>query len=199
MNETNNVLNALDNEYKSLELYNNASSIYGASFAPIVELKQSHITTLSAYLQNAGVAVPSNVYANTNFGLSGNLMSDLTLFIQNENDNIAFYNTVIDTENDISVKDSFYLFQAHSYNDILPALQSVNLINSNNILNEITKARGFLNEAGTTLNKLQNNELSQAELEGFLSKLNFSLIGGAMLGAITAFVFNEISNQQKKE
>lgn len=201
MTNTNNILSAMDCEYKSLQLYSNLASIYKVPLAPIIDLKQAHINTLASYLQNANETVPSNAYVDANFNLSGDLLSDLGLLIQNENENIALYNTLIENEADPVVKDSFYLFQAHSFNEILPALETVNStvnsINSNTVANELTKAKSFLTEANATLNKLQNNQLSQAELEGFLSKINFSLLGGAVLGALGAFLLNELTNKKE--
>lgn len=152
--------------------------------------------------------------------LSSDFSECVGFLIEHENENIAFYNEILDESSDENAKDLFYLFQAQSYNDILPALQSLNslnneqnssgfnfnelnflhnALNSNQIFNEIEKSKEFFNETAQTLERLKNKQLSHAELESFLRKLNFSLLGGAVLGAGLAFMFNEISNQYTKD
>lgn len=223
-----NTLNTIDNEYKSLSIYSHAFSLYGSAFSGIVSLKQSHIDTLSVYLANANAQIPANAYINNApLVLSGDFISDIDALIAHENDNISFYNSAIATEIDTNVLDSLYLFQAHSYNDILQALQSAkilsqgfsaqnganlsnlsnlaqnlgtNVLNSS-VLNELGKAKGLIDEASQIMAKMQNNELSQVELEGFLGRLlgglNYSLIGGALLGALVAIMLNN-ANKQKE-
>lgn len=192
-----NTINALNNEYRSAQIYNNASSLYSSSFTPILKLKEDHINTLSEYLNDEDFVYQAQ--NDEDVILSGDFTQDLAFLITHENENIAFYNMLIVDEKDIKTKDMFYLFQAHSYNDILPALQSVNSLKSHHIFDEIDKSKDFFNEASQTLNKLQNKELSQVELENFLRKLNFSLLGGALLGATAMFMFNELTNQHKKD
>lgn len=192
-----NIIDALHNEYRSAQIYHNASSLYHSSFAPILKFKEDHIKTLSECLNDE-----NDVYQtqdDDDVVLSGDLTEDLAFLIAHENENIAFYNTLIAEETDIKTKDMFYLFQAHSYNEILPALQSVNALKAHHIFDEIDKGKEFFNEASQTLNKLQNKELSQAELENFLRKFNFSLLGGALLGATAMFMFNELTNQHIKD
>ncbi len=45
---------------------------------------------------------------------------------------------------------------------------------------------------------MQNGALSQMELESFLHKLNYSLIGGVIVGALGASLLNEFLNQNKE-
>lgn len=192
-----NITKALKNEYHSIQIYNEALSLYNSSFVPVLKLKEEHINTLNEYLDDENFDYTAQ--NDNNSILSGNLTEDLAFLITHENENIAFYNELIDTETNLSTKDIFYLFQAHSYNDILPALQSINSLKTHQIFDEINKSKDFFKEASTTLNKLQNKELSQAELESFLRKCNFSLLGGALLGVAAMFMFNEFTNQHKKD
>ena len=210
-----NVVKALHNECELAGLYSKASSLYNSAFDEVVKLKQSHIDTFNALLQSANLAYSAK--DDENFNLNGEFMQDLVFLIERENENIAFYNEILADERDEKAKDLFYLFQAHSYNDILPALQELNslnselnssnfgqnllenALNSNQFFNQITKGKEFLDETAQTLERLKNKQLSQAELESFLRKLNYSLLGGAVLGAGLAFMFNEISNQHTKD
>lgn len=198
-----NLISARHNESHSAQLYSKASSLYNNAFAELVALKQSHISALDECLgdlQGENLSYGAN---EESFILSGDFAEDLAFFITHENKNIAFYNTLLDENCDESAKDIFYLFQAHSYNDILPALKSLSSLNlglnSNAIFNEIEKSKEFFKESTETLEKLKNKQLSQVELENFLKKLNFSLLGGAVLGAGLAFMLNEISNQYTKD
>lgn len=199
-----NLISARHNESHSARLYGKASSLYNNAFAELVALKQSHISALDECLGDLqGKNLSYGANDEKSFNLSGDFAEDLAFFIAHENENIAFYNALLDEKCDESAKDMFYLFQAHSYNDILPALKSLNSLNlglnSNTIFNEIEKSKEFFKESAETLEKLKNKQLSQAELENFLRKLNFSLLGGAVLGAGLAFMFNEISNQYTKD
>lgn len=198
-----NLISARHNESYSAQLYSKASSLYDNAFAELVALKQSHISALDECLgdlQGENLSYGAN---EESFILSGDFAEDLAFFITHENENIAFYNALLDENCDESAKDMFYLFQAHSYNDILPALKSLSSLNlglnSNAIFNEIEKSKEFFKESAETLEKLKNKQLSQVELENFLKKLNFSLLGGAVLGAGLAFMLNEISNQYTKD
>lgn len=199
-----NLISAKHNESYSAGLYAKASKLYNNAFAEVVLLKQSHISAIDECLRDLqGENLNYGAKDEENLDLSGDFAEDLAFFIAHENENIAFYNALIDENCDESAKDMFYLFQAHSYNDILPALNSLNSLNlglnSNTIFNEIEKTKEFFKESTQTLEKLKNKQLSHAELESFLKKLNFSLLGGAVLGAGLAFMFNEISNQYTKD
>lgn len=183
-------IQTFDNECKSFQIYEYVSRLYGSYFAPILQIKQNHINILKEYCQT------KSLKNDDDFALSGNFMSDLAFLISHENENIAFYNEMLDEENDEKFKDRLYFFQAQSFNEILPALQS---LNSNQFFSQINKTKEFFNEATMTFNKLQNKQLSQAELEGFLKKLNFSLLGGVLLGVGAMFMFNEFTNQNTKD
>lgn len=190
----NNLVKALHNESQSFQIYDKFSRLYHFSFEGILQVKQSHVSILQEYLQDMSIKKITDEIA-----FSGDFADDLAFLRGHENENIAFYNFMIDSQNDVKIKDVFYRFQAHSFNDILPTLQGLNSFNSKQIFNEFEKTKEFFNEATQTLNKLQDKKLSQAELEGFLKKLNFSLLGGALLGAAAMFMFNEITNQHKKD
>lgn len=190
----NKLTKALHNECQSFQIYDEFSRLYHFSFESILQIKQSHVSILQEFLRDESVKKMTDEMV-----LSGDFADDLAFLIGHENENIAFYNVVIDSQNDAKIKDMFYRFQAHSFNEILPALQGLNSFNSNQLFNEFEKTKEFFNEATQTLNKLQNKKLSQAELESFLKKLNFSLLGGALLGAAALFMFNEITNQHKKD
>lgn len=70
------------------------------------------------------------------------------------------------------------------------------LNNFNKITNELSKVRLIISEASQIAQKLENKELSQAELEAFLQKLNFPLLGGVALGAFASILLSEISSKE---
>lgn len=70
------------------------------------------------------------------------------------------------------------------------------LNNFNKIFDELAKAKALINEASQTMQKLENKDLSQAELEAFLRKLNFPLLGGVALGVLASILLSEISPKE---
>ena len=95
------------------------------------------------------------------------------------------------------VLDSFYHLQSASYNNNIPSFFKP--WNANTVLlDKINNGRALLSETGEIVAQLQNGELTQGQLEAFLNKLNYSLMGGMILGAFGAIILNEFLNQNKE-
>ncbi|WP_104722130.1 ferritin family protein [Helicobacter mesocricetorum] len=194
-----NLLQALDNEYKSYNFYANASQAFGLPFSQIFSTKLQDINALNLHLANLNIPIPTNPYISTI--LPNTLRETLENAISNENTSVALYNTLIAQESDKQALDTFYLLQAASFNHHIPTLQNTLYTieqNNQNPFEQIHQGKALLDETGTIITQLQNGNLTQGELESFLNKLNYSLIGGIILGAFGAIILNEFLNKDKE-
>ncbi|MDE5926667.1 MAG: hypothetical protein K2N75_01540 [Helicobacter sp.] len=202
-----NLLLALNDEYKAYSFYTSVSS-YGQVFVHLQSAEQTHINALSWHLQNLGVSIPQNPYNAESFANFSSIEEILQTALVNENKNVELYNTLIANEKDLEVIDTFYRLQAASFNNHIPSLsytleqiQGATRDSAQNLqstFQALSEGKVLLNEAGEMLNKMQNGTLSQMELESFLHKLNYSLIGGVIVGALGASLLNEFLNQNKE-
>lgn len=209
-----NLLNALDDECRAYAYYTLASS-FGASalgeiFANLQSAESSHIEALKFHLQRLNVAIPENPYLNTLI-LPNSLEEVIQTAIMRENENVALYNALLANEQDSTIIDTFYRLQAASFNHHIPALQnalarvqnptaqnSQNLQNIQNAMEALSNGREVLQETGAMIAQLKEGTLKQEQLESFLGRLNYSLIGGVIAGALGVAVFNEFLNQNKE-
>ncbi|MEE3705515.1 hypothetical protein V2I29_08035 [Campylobacter sp. CX2-8023-23] len=190
-----NLLKALDDEYKGYSFYF-ASSDFGQPFTNLLEVKANHINALIFHLNSLNAPVPPNPYS---FNAPGNLEIAITTALQNEQASIELYNTLSVNESDPQVLDTFYRLQADSYNNHIPALQnSLSSLQNSKILEQLNQGKALLDEISVMVNKLKDGSLSQGELEGFLGKLNYGLIGGAIMGAFGVIIANELLNKDKE-
>ena len=67
-----------------------------------------------------------------------------------------------------------------------------------NLLEQLNQGKTLINETAIMVNKLKDGSLGQDELEGFLGKLNYSLVGGAIMGAFSVIIVNELLNKNKE-
>lgn len=191
------LLTALDDEYKAYSFYAAASQSYGIPFSHLLQAEANHISALSWHLQELGEAIPTNPYGEVI--LPPSLAETLQMALENERANVALYNTLIEGEQNPLVLDTFYRLQAASFNNHIPALLRALEQGANpNLLTQLNQGRALLEETGEMVAKLQSGELTQGQLESFLNKLNYSLMGGMILGAFGAVILNEFLNQNKE-
>lgn len=191
----NNLLKALDDEYKAYSFYFSASE-FGAPFTNLLEAEANHINAIIFHLNELGAQIPANPYS---FTTPKSFEEAATIALQNEQANVELYNTLVTNENDAQIIDTFYRLQAASYNNHIPALQNaLNLNQNNNLLEQLNQGKTLINETAIMVNKLKDGSLGQDELEGFLSKLNYSLVGGAIIGAFSVIIANELLNKNKE-
>lgn len=198
----NNLLLALLDEYKAYSFYILAASAYGDPFSSIAMAESNHINILSMHCQYLGLEVPQNSYEG-NINLPATLEETLLVALENENTNLLLYDKLIANEENPIVKDTFYRLQAASYNHHIPALEKVlnslqNTKEQGSLLGNLQQGKELLEEANLMVANLQSGNLTQGELEGFLNKLNYSLVGGAIAGSLGALILNEILNQNKE-
>lgn len=190
-----NLLKALDDEYKAYSFYFSASE-FGAPFTNLLEAEANHINAIIFHLNELGVQIPANPYS---FATPKSFKEAAAIALQNEQANVELYNTLIKNESDAQIIDTFYRLQAASYNNHIPALQNaLNLNQNNNLLEQLNQGKTLINETAIMVNKLKDGSLGQDELEGFLNKLNYSLVGGAIIGAFSVIIANELLNKNKE-
>ena len=203
---TENLLRALDDEYRAYCFYTLASPL-DEMFVYLQSAELSHINALKFHLQKLNVAIPENPYANT-LTLPASLEEVIQTAIMRENENVALYNTLLANEQNPEIIDIFYRLQAASFNQHIPALQNAlirvqnpiaqNPKNMQNTMEILNNGKDVLKETGAMIAQLKEGTLKQEQLESFLGRLNYSLIGGVIIGALGVAVFNEFLNQNKE-
>ena len=203
---TENLLRALDDEYRAYCFYTLASPL-DEMFVYLQSAELSHINALKFHLQKLNVAIPENPYANT-LTLPASLEEVIQTAIMRENENVALYNTLLANEQNPEIIDTFYRLQAASFNQHIPALQNAlirvqnpivqNPKNMQNTMEILNNGKDVLKETGAMIAQLKEGTLKQEQLESFLGRLNYSLIGGVIIGALGVAVFNEFLNQNKE-
>ncbi|MCI5632137.1 hypothetical protein [Helicobacter sp.] len=203
---TENLLRALDDEYRAYCFYTLASPL-DEMFVHLQSAELSHINALKFHLQKLNVAIPENPYANT-LTLPASLEEVIQTAIMRENENVALYNTLLANEQNPEIIDTFYRLQAASFNQHIPALQNAlirvqnpiaqNPKNMQNTMEILNNGKDVLKETGAMIAQLKEGTLKQEQLESFLGRLNYSLIGGVIIGALGVAVFNEFLNQNKE-
>ena len=203
---TENLLRALDDEYRAYCFYTLASPL-DEMFVHLQSAELSHINALKFHLQKLNVAIPENPYANTPT-LPASLEEVIQTAIMRENENVALYNTLLANEQNPEIIDTFYRLQAASFNQHIPALQNAlirvqnpiaqNPKNMQNTMEILNNGKDVLKETGAMIAQLKEGTLKQEQLESFLGRLNYSLIGGVIIGALGVAVFNEFLNQNKE-
>lgn len=189
-----NLLKALDDEYKAYSFYFSASE-FGAPFTNLLEAEANHINAIIFHLNELGAQIPANPYS---FTTPKSFEEAAVIALQNEQANVELYNTLVTNENDAQIIDTFYRLQAASYNNHIPSLQNaLNLNQNNNLLEQLNQGKTLINETAIMVNKLKDGSLGQDELEGFLGKLNYSLVGG-VIGAFGVIIANELLNKNKE-
>ena len=203
---TENLLRALDDEYRAYCFYTLASPL-DEMFVHLQSAELSHINALKFHLQKLNVAIPENPYANT-LTLPASLEEVIQTAIMRENENVALYNTLLANEQNPEIIDAFYRLQAASFNQHIPALQNAlirvqnpiaqNPKNMQNTMEILNNGKDVLRETGAMIAQLKEGTLKQEQLESFLGRLNYSLICGVIIGALGVAVFNEFLNQNKE-
>lgn len=181
-----NLLESLQREYAVYNFYaNKIDSISNI----LAQSHMSHINVIKVRLLELNVE--SSEY------LESNLVGEPLVL---EESLISFYSNIESLEQDSINLDLFYKIEANIYNNHLPLLQNrVPNLATQSVLNQLNTGKELIGETQEMLYRLQNGELSQGELEGFLNKLNYSLIGGMIAGGLGAMVLNEFLNKNKNE
>ena len=133
--------------------------------------------------------------------------------VAEEIDNIKMYDNLISYAKEYpDILDVLYKLQAASYNNHLPALRqavakhsnlnsndiNVDAIHQENSVHNIDEAINKMDEISAMASKFATGNVSQEDILKLLSNSNLSFIGGALLGAVGAGVFNQITKDKKE-
>lgn len=108
--------------------------------------------------------------------------------------------------------DMLYRLEALSYNDHIPLLRSMlsqgdlntplselqALLGGQDIAQILMPLQTYMQETKDIVQKLQNKQISHQELAQFLTKINFSLVGGGILGSFCAIIASEFLHIKKE-
>ncbi len=195
----NNLLAALEQEYSIHALYQTCNNQWGRDYpflGEFVATQEQQINALLFLLSQRGIPA-TNTFANAV------LYDDVleTVLIQ-ENNKIQFYNQLLSTETDVEVQDVFYRFQAISYNNHLPIVRKelAKIYQGENTAtqSDIEKSKQLIAEAQTLMNDFKQGTVDEKKIQNFLGNLNYSLVGGVILGGISAMILNEFLNKNKE-
>lgn len=193
---------AVYDEFKAYETYTKIIEKFGYvnPFVNIKEAEARHYSMLIILLEKYGVEIPINDWADK-ITIPNTLIECCELGVAGEIKNIQMYDNLIANTNELDVKDVLYRLQAASFNNHLPAFRncvanhysSNNLsLNEQNFMDKIQEYQGIFED-------ISSGNIDESKISQILSKLNVSMISGAVLGAASsAFLANYLNKNQEE-
>ena len=185
---------AVYDEFKAYETYTKIIERFGL-LQPFVNIKEAeavHYAALIKLMEKYGVEVPINDWASK-IEIPNTLIECCELGVAGEISNIAMYNNLLGFAIENDVKDTLYRLQAASFNNHLPAFRnsvlshynsgSITNINPENIMEK-------LGEYQVILDDIMSGNIDESSISNIFSKLNLSMVSGAVLGAATIAILN---------
>ena len=179
---------AVYDEFKAYETYTKILQ----PFVNIKEAEAVHYAALIKLMEKYGVEVPINDWASK-IEIPNTLIECCELGVAGEISNIAMYNNLLGFTIENDVKDTLYRLQAASFNNHLPAFRnsvlshynsgSITNINPENIMEK-------LGEYQVILDDIMSGNIDESSISNIFSKLNLSMVSGAVLGAATIAILN---------
>lgn len=195
---------AVYDEFKAYETYTKIIEKFGLvqPFVNIKEAEAVHYAALIKLMEKYEVEVPINDWASK-IEIPNTLIECCEMGVAGEIDNIAMYNNLLGFAVENDIKDTLYRLQAASFNNHLPAFRNCVLnhytngnttnINQENIMEK-------LGEYQVILDDIMSGNIDENSISTIFSKLNLSMISGAVLGAATiALLNNYLSKKNIKE
>ncbi|MFW3353583.1 ferritin-like domain-containing protein [Aliarcobacter butzleri] len=196
---------AVYDEFKAYETYSKIIEKFGL-VQPFVNIKESeaiHYSALIQLMQKYNIDVPFNNWA-TKVEIPNTLIECCEMGVAAEINNIAMYNNLLSYATDTDVRDVIFRLQAASYNNHLPAFRNCVLAHYNTSLNNgdfsQTNIMEKLGEYQVLLDDIMSGNIDESSISQIFSKLNMSMVSGAVFGgAIIALLNNYISKQNQEE
>lgn len=186
---------AIYNELQAYETYTKVIEKFGETqpFVNIIEAEKRHYLALSHLLEKYNVPLPLNDYSN-NIQIPNTRQECFELGVASEIENIAMYDNLLLYTNGYSdIQDVLFKLQAASYNNHLEAFrQAVQQSYTQKESPSLHAAQEQLNEFQEMASKISSGDISQQEIMKLLNSANFSFIGGALLGAVSGALMNEM-------
>lgn len=205
---------AIYDEFHAYETYAKVIDRFGevAPFSNILLSEQRHFMALIEMATKYNVPVPINNWADKII-IPTTLVECCEVGVAAEIDNIAMYDDLIEyTTTYPDLLDVLFRLQAASYNNHLVAfrrcvaIQSGRVVSDNQTIYQQSSTHnlddtiGKLNDLSSMVAKISNGDITQNDINGFLSSANISLLAGAILGAIgTGVVANMLQQQTQNE
>ena len=196
---------AVYDEFKAYEAYTAIINKFGmiGPFVNIKEAEARHYSALIPLLEKYDVDVPINNWADK-IEVPNSYIEACELGVANEIKNIAMYENLLSFTQEDDIKDVLYRLQASSFNNHLPAFR-------NCVINYYTSqegtSQGFnqeelmqkLGEYQGLFEDVMSGNMDQSKLTDLFSKLNVSMLSGAVLGgSLVAFLNSYIDNKDKE-
>lgn len=196
---------AVYDEFKAYETYSKIIEKFGLvqPFINIKEAEAIHYSALIQLMQKYNIEVPFNNWA-TKVEIPNTLIECCEMGVAAEINNIAMYNNLLSYATDTDVRDVIFRLQAASYNNHLPAFRNCVLSHYNASANngDLSQANIMekLGEYQVLLDDIMSGNIDESSISQIFSKLNMSMVSGAVFGgAIIALLNNYISKQNQEE
>ena len=185
---------AVYDEFKAYETYTKIIEKFGLvqPFVNIKEAEAIHYAALIKLMEKYGVEVPINNWASK-IEIPNTLIECCEMGVAAEIDNIAMYNNLLGFAVENDIKDTLYRLQAASFNNHLPAFRNCVLnhytnentanINPENIMEKFGEYQVILDD-------IMSGNIDESSISNIFSKLNLSMVSGAVLGAATIALLN---------
>jgi len=195
---------AVYDEFKAYETYTKIIEKFGLvqPFVNIKEAEAVHYAALIKLMEKYGVEVPLNNWASK-IEIPNTLIECCEMGVAAEIANIAMYNNLLEFTIENDIKDTLYRLQAASFNNHLPAFRNCVLnyyTNGNNTNINQENIMEKLGEYQVILDDIMSGNIDENSISTIFSKLNLSMVSGAVLGAATiALLNNYLSKKNIKE
>ena len=195
---------AVYDEFKAYETYTKIIEKFGLvqPFVNIKEAEAVHYAALIKLMEKYGVEVPINNWASK-IEIPNTLIECCEMGVAGEIDNISMYNNLLGFAVENDIKDTLYRLQAASFNNHLPAFRNSVLNHYTNGNNANINAENIMEKLGeyqVILDDIMSGNIDESSISNIFSKLNLSMVSGAVLGAATiALLNNYLSKKNIKE
>jgi len=191
--------------FKLYETYTIAIKKFGyvQAFVNIKEAKALHYSELISYLEKYQIDVPINNWINK-IEVGNSYIEVCEIGVASEIKNIAMYDNLLQYAQDEDIKDLLYKLQASSYNIHLPDFRnsvmnyygskqiSLNGFNQEELMKKLGEYQGMFDD-------IMSGNIDQNKISELFSKINISMVGGAVFGAAAIAFLNSYMENKNKE
>lgn len=194
---------AVYDEFKAYETYTKIIEKFGLvqPFVNIKEAEAIHYSALIQLMQKYNIEVPINNWTSK-IEIPNTLIECCEMGVAGEIANIAMYNNLLSYVTDLDIKDVLFKLQAASYNNHLPAFRNCVLTHYTNTNNSSLTQENVMEKLGeyqVILDDIMSGNIDESSISKIFSKLNLSMVSGAVLGAaLIALLNNYISKEETK-
>lgn len=195
---------AVYDEFKAYETYSKIIGKFGL-IQPFVNIKEAeavHYSVLIKLMEKYQVEVPVNNWYSK-IEIPDSLIECCELGVAGEINNIAMYNNLLSFVIEDDIRDVLFKLQAASFNNHLPTFRNCVLAHYNSGNNENINQENIIEKLGeyqVMLDDIMSGNIDENSITKIFSKLNLSMVSGAVLGGATiALINNYISKRNIKE